>query len=111
MLIARDYARIVKQTFAGWWEIKAPRLGASLAYYTILSLAPMIIIATPMIGLVFHDPAQAQGGIVSQFESLVGQEGATAVKAIISSRPNYPPTRLTTYLGIGVLIFGATGVF
>src|SRR4051812_4178829 len=111
MMIARDYSRILKQTLAGWWEIKAPRLGAALAYYTILWLAPMLIIATPMISLVFHDPLQAQGGIVSQFEALVGQEGAAAVKAIITSRPNYPPTRLTTYLGIAVLIFGATGVF
>lgn len=111
MMIARDYTRILKQTLAGWWEIKAPRLGAALAYYTILSLAPMLIIATPMISLVFRDPVQAQGGIVSQFEGLVGHEGAAAVKAIITSRPNYPPTRLTTYLGIAVLIFGATGVF
>ena len=111
MMIARDYTRIARQTLAGWWEIKAPRLGASLAYYTILSLAPMIIIATPMIGLVFHDPAQAQGGIVSQFEALVGKEGADAVRAILTSRPDYPPTRFTTYLGVGVLIFGATGVF
>jgi membrane protein len=111
MMIARDYSRILKQTLAGWWEIKAPRLGAALAYYTILSLAPMLIIATPMISLVFHDPVQAQGGIVSQFEALVGHEGAAAIKAIITSRPNYPPTRLTTYLGIAVLVFGATGVF
>ena len=49
MLITHDYARIFKQTLAGWWEIKAQRLGAALAYYTILSLAPMLIIATPMI--------------------------------------------------------------
>jgi membrane protein len=111
MLIAHDYARIFKQTLAGWWEIKAPRLGAALAYYTILSLAPLLIIATPFIGLVFHDPTQAQSGIVSQFEALVGHEGALAVKAIITSRPEYPPTRLTTYLGIAVLVFGATGVF
>src|SRR3954451_5646767 len=111
MMIARDYVRILKQTLTGWWEIKAPRLGAALAYYTILSLAPMLIIATPMISLVFRDPVQAQGGIVSQFEALGGHEGAAAVKAIITSRPNYPPTRLTTYLGIAVLVFGATGVF
>jgi membrane protein len=48
---------------------------------------------------------------VQQFEALVGKEGAAAVDAILSSKPNYPPTRLTTYLGIGVLVFGATGVF
>lgn len=110
MLIAHDYGQILKRTLTGWWEIKAPRLGAALAYYTILSLAPMIIIATPLIGLVF-DYDRARGGIVEQFEGLVGHEGARAIDAILSSRPHYPPTRLTTYLGIGVLIFGATGVF
>ena len=110
MLIVRNYARISKLTLSGWWEIKAPRLGAALAYYTILSLAPTVIIATPLIGLVF-DPQQARGGIVNQFESLVGSEGARAVDAILSARPQYPPTRLTTYLGIAVLVFGATGVF
>ncbi len=110
MLIVNDFGLILKDTFAGWWEIKAPRLGAALAYYTILSLAPMIVIATPLIGLVF-DQQQATGGIVEQFAGLVGKEGAEAVKAIIEQRPQYPPTRLTTYIGIGVLIFGATGVF
>jgi membrane protein len=110
MLIANDFARILKDTFAGWWEIKAPRLGAALAYYTILSLAPMIIIATPLVGLVF-DYERARGGIVRQFEELVGREGARAIDAIISARPEYQPTRVTTYIGIGVLIFGATGVF
>jgi membrane protein len=111
MLIARNYFRIARQTFTGWWIIKAPRLGAALAYYTILSLAPLIVIATPIISLAFSDPAQVQGGIVSQFEGLVGKEGAAAVKSILSARPNFPPTRLTTYFGIGVLVFGATGVF
>jgi membrane protein len=111
MLIVREYARISKLTFEGWWEIKAPRLGAALAYYTILSLAPMIILATPLIGLVFHDPDRATKGIVEQFQALVGEEGALAVKNVLDTRPEYPPTRVTTYIGIGVLIFGATGVF
>ena len=111
MLIVREYARISKLTFTGWWEIKAPRLGAALAYYTILSLAPMIILATPLIGLVFHDPTKATSGIVEQFQALVGKEGAAAVKAVLDTRPEYPPTRLTTYVGLAVLVFGATGVF
>src|SRR3954469_25349009 len=111
MMIVREYARISKLTFEGWWEIKAPRLGAALAYYTILSLAPMIILATPLISLVFHDPTKATNGIVEQFQTLVGEEGARAVKAVLDTRPDYPPTRLTTYLGVAVLVFGATGVF
>jgi len=111
MLIVREYAKISKLTFEGWWEIKAPRLGAALAYYTILSLAPMIILATPLIGLVFQDPTKATNGIVEQFQALVGKEGAAAVKAVLDTRPDYPPTRVTTYVGLAVLVFGATGVF
>ena len=76
MLIAREFAKISKLTLTGWWEIKAPRLGAALAYYTILSLAPTIILATPLIGLVFRNPEKATKGIVEQFQQLVGQEGA-----------------------------------
>src|SRR4051794_8829292 len=104
MLIATHYATILKQTLVGWWQIKAPRLGAALAYYTILSLAPTIIIATPLIGL-FFDRDRATGGIVDQFAALVGKEGAEAVRAILSNQQQFPPTRLTTYLGIGVLVF------
>src|SRR3954471_779201 len=111
MLIAREFPHLLKVTLTGWWEIKAPRLGAALAYYTILSLAPVIFLATPLIGLAFHDPVLAQKGIVSEFQRLVGEEGARAVEYVLASHPNYPPTRLTTYLGVAVLIFGATGVF
>src|SRR3954468_9465485 len=106
MLLLREYPRLLTQTLTGWWEIKAPRLGAALAYYTILSLAPTIILATPLIGLVFKDPSKATRGIVEQFQQLVGQEGARAVEAVLNYHPEYPPTRLTTYVGIGVLIFG-----
>ena len=44
---------LVKETFVGWWEDKAPRLGASLAYYTVLALAPVIILLTPMVRAIF----------------------------------------------------------
>ena len=111
MLIAREFPRLLSLTLSGWWEIKAPRLGAALAYYTILSLAPTIFLAAPLIGVFFDDPRVAQTGIVSQFEQLVGKEGARAVESVLSYQPEYPPTRLTTYAGIAVLVFGATGVF
>jgi membrane protein len=111
MLIAREFPHLLKLTLTGWWDIKAPRLGAALAYYTILSLAPVIFLATPLIGAILRDPVLAQKGIVAEFQRLVGAEGARAVEYVLASHPNYPPTRLTTYLGIAVLVFGATGVF
>ncbi|MEZ0264807.1 MAG: YihY/virulence factor BrkB family protein [Phycisphaerae bacterium] len=111
MLLIREFPHILSLTLTGWWEIKAPRLGAALAYYTVLSLAPLLLIAAPLITLVVHDPKQVRQGIVTQFEGLVGREGAAAVDAVLQYRPDKPPNKLTTYIGVAVLVFGATGVF
>src|SRR3954470_11616799 len=74
---------LVKQTVADWWEDKAPRLGASLAFYTVLSLAPLLVLVTPMLGLVLQNPDAARKGISHQFEQLVGPEGAAAIDAML----------------------------
>src|SRR3954463_16780470 len=74
---------LVKQTVADWWEDKAPRLGASLAFYTVLSLAPLLVLVTPILGLVLQDPDAARQGISRQFEQLVGPEGAAAIDAML----------------------------
>jgi membrane protein len=111
MLIAREFPHLLKMTIIGWWDIKAPRLGAALAYYTILSLAPTIFLAMPILGVFFDDPTVVRNGVVAQFKDLVGAEGARAVETVLSYQPEYPPTRVTTYVGLAVLIFGATGVF
>src|SRR4051812_30768783 len=73
---------LIKQTLADWWEDKAPRLGASLAFYTVLSLAPLLVLVTPILATIFGDDA-ARKGIARQFEQLVGPEGAQAIDVML----------------------------
>ncbi len=58
-LRASGWGAVLKETVTEWWQDKAPRLGAALAYYTILSLAPMLLLVTPAVALVFG-PGQAR---------------------------------------------------
>jgi membrane protein len=82
--LRRSLARtsLLKATVLGWWEDKAPRLGAALAFYTALSLAPMLVLVTPLIGAVFgqHD---AREQIAAQFEQLAGKQGGDAVRQML----------------------------
>src|SRR5689334_170195 len=74
---------VVRQTVGDWWEDKAPRLGAALAFYTVLSLAPLLVIVTPLLGAILGDPAAVRRGVARQFEQLVGKDGAKAIDVIL----------------------------
>lgn len=74
---------LLKQTVADWWEDKAPRLGAALAFYTVLSLAPLLVIVTPILGTIVGSDEDARRGIARQFEQLVGAEGAAAIEVML----------------------------
>jgi len=65
-----------------WWDDDAIRLGASLAYYTLFALAPILLVATAVAGLVFGAEA-ARGQIVGQLDQLVGPDGARAVQSLL----------------------------
>ena len=69
---------LLKQTLTEWQEDKAPTLAAALAYYTVFSLAPLLIIVIAIAGLVFGADA-AQGQIVAQLQSLICKDGAQVV--------------------------------
>lgn len=86
------------------------RMGAALAYYTLFSLAPLLLISVAVAGLVFGEKA-AQGGIVSQIQGLIGDQGAAAVQTIMASAHKPASGVFAGILGIGVLILGATGAF
>jgi membrane protein len=105
-----DLWPLLKQTFAKWSEDKAPRLGAALAYYSILSLAPLLIVTIAVVGLVFGDEA-ARGQIVGQFHDLIGQQGAEAVQTIIQRADKPAVGTLAGLFGLITLLFGASGVF
>jgi membrane protein len=101
---------LLKDTAAEWSRDEAPRLGAALAYYATFSLAPLLIIAVAISGLVFGREA-ATGQIVGQIQGLVGQDTATTIQAMIA-KSNQPATSiLASVIGLVALLLGASGVF
>jgi membrane protein len=93
-----------------WMEHKAPRLGAALAYYTAFSLAPLLVIAIAIVGLVFGRDA-ATGQISAQIESVVGADGAKAVETMVASANKPASGIFATMVGVIMLLLGALGLF
>lgn len=104
----KSIVTLVKETAKEWVQDKAPRLGAALAYYTVFSIAPLIIIAITITGLVFAD---AQQQITSQVSGLVGEQGGKAIESMIKAAQKPAQSTVATILGFATLIFGAAGVF
>lgn len=106
-----DSLSLIKETYSEWLEDKASRLAAALAYYTIFSLAPLVIIILAIIKLLFAGDA-AEAMFMSQVQGLVGETGAEFFQQIIEAENNNQSTDVVaTLIGLGTLIFGATGVF
>jgi len=103
---------LLKETFSEWSKDNAPRLAAALAYYTVFSLPPLLLIVIAIAGLAFGAQA-VQGQIVNQIQGLVGQTGAEAIQTMIAGAAIQGPGTgiIATILGLGALLFGATGVF
>ncbi|MDQ5854513.1 MAG: YihY/virulence factor BrkB family protein [Chloroflexota bacterium] len=101
---------LLKETYNDWSEDKAPRLGASLAYYTVFSLAPLLLIIISIAGLAFGQEA-VEGRIVGQLGGLVGQDSAEAIQSMIQSARKPQTGVFATGIGLATLLFGASGVF
>jgi membrane protein len=107
---ARRFVDILKQSGVEWWGDNALRLSAALAYYTVFSLAPVLVLATAVAGKALGDQA-ATGELTSQLQRLLGQEDAGAVTALVKDA-RHPSTRVpATVLSTLVLVVAATGVF
>ena len=101
---------LFKRTYQEWKEDQASRLAAALAYYTIFSLAPMLVIAIAVAGLLWQaDVVKAQ--VMGQIQGLVGAEGAKFVAQLLDSASNPKQGIIATILGTITLLFGALGVF
>src|SRR5258708_4764861 len=75
---------LIKRTAASWNEINAPRLGAALSYYTVMSLAPLLVVAIGIAAIAFGRQA-VEGQIVWQIQDLVGPEGGKAIQSMLAS--------------------------
>ncbi len=107
----QDGFKLIKDTATEWNEDKVPLLAAALAYYTVFSLAPLLLIAIAIAGFFFGEEA-ARGEIIGQIQGLVGKEGAETIQAMIqnANRPGSGST-IATITGVVILLFGASGVF
>lgn len=106
----KKYLPLFKQTFKEFGEDKAPRLGAALAYYTVFSIAPLLLIAIAIAGLVFGQEA-ARHEISAQLGRVMGPSMATAIEGMVKAAAKPKSGAMATIIGIVTLLFGASGVF
>lgn len=111
----------MKLSFAAWWSLVkrsasawiadyAPSMGAALSYYTVFSMAPMLLIVIAIAGLVFGEDA-ARGALFEQLSGLMGAEGAKAVEGLLVSASKPSEGIIAMVVGLVVLLLGATTVF
>jgi membrane protein len=101
---------IVKKTIAEAGDDKIPRLAASLSYYTLLSLSPLLVLAVAVAGLLFGEEA-ARGQIANQLHQFFGAQAGDAIQALVAHAKKPGTGVLGTVIGAIVLLFGASGVF
>jgi membrane protein len=110
LLKPREIASLAKHAVAGWSDDNASSMGAAIAYYTMLSLAPLLLIVITIAGLIFGEDA-ARGALFGQLSELVGDNGAQAIQAILTSSSNLSGGVVSIAIGVITLFIGATTVF
>lgn len=101
---------VLKTTAAKWVADEAPRLGAALAYYTMLSIAPLLVVVAAIGGLVYG-PDAARGELVQQLQGLVGRQGAEVLQTMLANAYHPAAGIIASVVGLIGLLLGATGVF
>jgi membrane protein len=102
----------LKQTFQEWLQDKAPQLGAALAYYTVFSLAPLVLVLLAIIGVIFRDdPAGAWDKITEQMGYFLDPNALQVVQSIAQKASQPGKSTLATLIGVALALFGASGVF
>ncbi len=106
----KAFLSLLKAAFDEFNEDKAPRLAAALSYYTIFSLAPLLIVVIAVAGLAFGQEA-VQGRLDEQIQGLVGEQGGDMIQEMVQNarRPN--ESLIATVVGVVTLLLGAGGVF
>jgi len=106
----RDLPRMCRQASADWVNDNAPRLSAAVAFYTLLSLAPIIVIAVALAAVVYGQDA-GEGRLASQIGGVAGPEAAKAIQEIIKGGVQPHVGAIVTLLGLAILAYGASSVF
>ncbi len=106
----RKVGRLLKETFQQWQEDKASRLAAALAYYTVFSISPLLVIAVAIAGAFFGDET-AQAKITDQLIALVGRDGVKPILQALNNMSQPKNISVASLISILVLILGASGIF
>ena len=101
---------LVKETYNKWSDHQAPRLGASGAFYSLLSFAPLLVLITALIALVFGQQS-AQGALINEARQLIGNHGASTVEQLLKSAQKPSSGVFASIVAFITLLFGASGVF
>src|SRR5215471_7256518 len=101
---------LFKEAGSAWVADNAPTFGAALAYYTVFSLAPVLIVVIAVAGLVFGRQA-AEGEILRQIQALVGPAGAATIQTIIQGADQPALGIIASTLGLAAVLVGASGAF
>ena len=109
-LFFNKWSTLGKDTVAAWIDDYAPSMGAALSYYTVFSLAPMLLIVISVAGMVFGAEA-ARGEIFGQLRGLMGADAAKTVESLLTSVSEPKEGIAATVIGLVLLLVGATSVF
>ena len=102
--------RLLGQALAAWWNDNVQRLGASVAFYTLFAIAPVLLVAIAVAGTLFGAEA-VRGEIVGQIDGLVGTEGGKAVQALLQGATRRQDNMLAATIGGITFVLAACGAF
>ena len=106
----KNIVSVLKCTVYEWLDHRGGSMGAALAFYTLFSLAPILVLVLAIAGW-FYGPQAAQGELFAQLRGLVGNQGAEAIQLVLAGARSKEEGRLATLIAGALLLFGATTVF
>ena len=102
---------LFKNTASEWIQDKCPQLGAALAYFTVFSLAPLVLVLLAVFGLIFGGSDQARHKITEQLQYLIDPSGIKVIQDIAANASKPQAGIIATTIGVLLALFGASGVF
>jgi len=102
--------RTLRSAGRAWWDDDCARMGASLSYYTLFAIAPILLVAIAIAGLVFGAEA-VRGEIVGQLDHLIGRDGALTVQGLLEGASHRRAGRVATLIGAVTFLIASTGAF
>ncbi len=104
-----SFWKLLRESATEWRRDNASQLAASTAYYTVFSIAPLLIIVISLVGLLLEE-AEVEAYLLQELQSLAGDQGMSAVASMLDAAERSPHTPLTSFIGFAILVLGASGL-